>query len=184
MRSDALRRRQAILAAARTVFAHGPDSGTLEEVARVAKVGIATVYRNFKDKDALLIATLDELLARIVDVQSTALKRFADRPETALSLYAHDLINLGLAPLIVNADDARVQDLMPHYEEVRDQLTTNNREIIALAKQHDLVRRDITSLFFISGLIQSARPPAQTILPPIADLEHQMVDVFLAGLTP
>lgn len=184
MRSDALRRRQAILAAARTVFANGPESGTLEEVARVAKVGIATVYRNFKDRDALLIATLDELLARIIDVQSSTIARFSEHPSQALHNYAHDLVDLGLAPLIVNADDRRVEELMPSYTEVREELTAKNREIISLAKEHALIRADVTALFFVAGLIQTARPPAQTILPAIPGLEHQLVDVFLKGLAP
>lgn len=184
MRSDALRRRQAILAAARTVFADGPESGTLEEVARVAKVGIATVYRNFRDKNALLIAMLDELLARIIDVQRTTIASFEESPAAALSTYAHSLVDLGLSPMVFNADDKRVQELMPSYTEVREELTQKNREIVALAKKHGLIRPEISSLLFIVGLIQSARPPAQTILPELDGFEHQIVDIFLAGLRP
>lgn len=49
-----------ILAAARVVFSRaGFDAATLEEVAREAKVGTATVYRLFGDKDGLAQAFAD-----------------------------------------------------------------------------------------------------------------------------
>ena len=52
-RADARRNRDALLAAAAEVFAErGPDA-SLEEIARRAKVGIGTLYRNFPDRDAL-----------------------------------------------------------------------------------------------------------------------------------
>ncbi|MEJ5927160.1 TetR/AcrR family transcriptional regulator [Corynebacterium sp. H128] len=184
MRSDALRRREAIVAAAQTVFAHGANSGTLEDVAKVAKVGIATVYRNFKDKDSLLIASLGELLGRIIDVQTATLASFQQHPDTALRRYAHDLYNLGLAPLIVNVSEESVHELLPHFADTRAKLIKNNRAIVGLARDKQLIRPEISSRFFIAGLIQAARPPAQSLLFPVENLERQLIDTFLAGLHP
>ena len=48
MRADAARRRQAIIDAACDVFRHVPAGEiTLDDIARRAGVGIATIYRNF-----------------------------------------------------------------------------------------------------------------------------------------
>lgn len=184
MRSDALRRRQAILAAARTVFVDGPNSGTLEEVARVAKVGIATVYRNFRDKDALLIAMIDELLGRILEVQEASISQFETDPTHALHDYAHGLHNLGLAPLLFHSSEATIHQVLPHFADTRQQLIENNRRIIDLSKSHQQVKEDITSPLFIAGLFQAARPASHTILPTIEDIEKRMIDFFLAGIRP
>jgi AcrR family transcriptional regulator len=55
LRSDARRNREAILEAARELFAESGDVA-MYEVARRAGVGQATLYRNFPDRDALIAA--------------------------------------------------------------------------------------------------------------------------------
>lgn len=63
-RADAQRNRELLLAAAREVFSqHGTDA-PLDEVARRAGIGNATLYRHFPDRRELLIAVYaDELTA-------------------------------------------------------------------------------------------------------------------------
>jgi AcrR family transcriptional regulator len=57
--------RTRILRGAREVFARvGFDAASLEEIARVANVGVATIFRHFGDKDGLVGAFLDALPAR------------------------------------------------------------------------------------------------------------------------
>lgn len=53
-RTDAGRNYDAILAAARTAFAELGNEAPLEEIARRAGVGIATLYRNFPTRDLLI----------------------------------------------------------------------------------------------------------------------------------
>lgn len=56
LRADARRNYEALLAAADEVFtAHGPDA-SLDEIARRAGVGNATLYRHFPDRRDLLVA--------------------------------------------------------------------------------------------------------------------------------
>jgi AcrR family transcriptional regulator len=64
LRKDAVRNREAILAAARRLFA---DSGEVSmcEVARCAGVGQATLYRNFPDRTALVAEILGEHVDRL-----------------------------------------------------------------------------------------------------------------------
>jgi AcrR family transcriptional regulator len=62
-RKDAQRNREAILAAARELFAESPEVA-MYEVARRAGVGQATLYRNFPDRRNLAAALLGELMER------------------------------------------------------------------------------------------------------------------------
>jgi AcrR family transcriptional regulator len=55
-RADARRNFDALLAAARTVFAEHGTEASLEEIARRAGVGIGTLYRNFPTRGALIEA--------------------------------------------------------------------------------------------------------------------------------
>jgi AcrR family transcriptional regulator len=58
-RADAARNRQRVLAAAEKLFAE-VDSVTMEDIAKAAGVGRATLYRRFPDPASIAIALLDE----------------------------------------------------------------------------------------------------------------------------
>jgi AcrR family transcriptional regulator len=69
-RSDARRNRDAILRAADEVLTRGESPPPLPEIARLAGVGQATVYRHFSDRRTLAVAVMREQLAalsRLVD---------------------------------------------------------------------------------------------------------------------
>lgn len=67
LRNDAIRNREAIVGAARELFA---DAGEVSmcEVARRAGVGQATLYRNFPDRTALIAEILGEHIDRIARI--------------------------------------------------------------------------------------------------------------------
>ena len=54
MRSDARRNREQILAAARELFATQRADAQIDDIARLAGVGVGTVYRHFPYKEALM----------------------------------------------------------------------------------------------------------------------------------
>lgn len=61
-RADAARNRARLLAAAtRLVTDHGAARVTMDEVARAAGVGKATLFRRFGDRNGLLLALLDDV---------------------------------------------------------------------------------------------------------------------------
>ena len=69
LRRDAERNRRLILAAARQVFAQRGLRAGFDEIARVAGVGVGTVYRRFPDRgdlvDALFEEEIDAVVARV-----------------------------------------------------------------------------------------------------------------------
>jgi AcrR family transcriptional regulator len=64
LRADAQRNRELLVAAAREVFSERGTDAPLDEIARRAGIGNATMYRNFPDRRELLIAVYaDEVAA-------------------------------------------------------------------------------------------------------------------------
>jgi AcrR family transcriptional regulator len=64
LRADARRNRDQLIEAARTVFAELGTQAPLDEIARRAGIGNATLYRHFPTRDDLLIAVYaDEVIA-------------------------------------------------------------------------------------------------------------------------
>jgi AcrR family transcriptional regulator len=64
-RADAERNRQRLLEAAKASFAKSGAATSLEEIARVAGVGIGTLYRHFPTRDALVEHVYREALDRL-----------------------------------------------------------------------------------------------------------------------
>jgi AcrR family transcriptional regulator len=54
LRADARRNREKIVCAARTIVAEQGEAAQIDDVARLAGVGVGTVYRHFPNKDALM----------------------------------------------------------------------------------------------------------------------------------
>ena len=67
LRADARRNRQAVLAAAKTLFADQGLDAQMPDVAGVAKVGVGTVYRHFRTKDELIAALVAERFERLAE---------------------------------------------------------------------------------------------------------------------
>ncbi|WP_279581808.1 TetR/AcrR family transcriptional regulator [Fodinicola feengrottensis] len=87
MRADAQDNRRRILAAAEKVYGSGEDAST-ERVAELAHVGIATVFRHFPTKAALLEAVLVTRLERLRE-QAQALLGAADPGAALTGFFAH-----------------------------------------------------------------------------------------------
>ncbi len=85
LRADARRKRDAILAAAVDVFADRGVDIALDEVARRAGVGIATLYRHFPTREALIagayLREIDDLCDGVDDLLQT------ESPDRAMLLW-------------------------------------------------------------------------------------------------
>ncbi|MCV7071712.1 TetR/AcrR family transcriptional regulator [Mycolicibacterium rufum] len=162
MRADARRNRTAVVAAAEAAYAERGVDVSLNEIARRAGVGNATLYRHFPDREALLAEVYTGHLERYCALAEDAAK--ADDPVTALrdcvvATCALQATNRGLADLL-----ASLRSLSPRVEELR---ARHYRAIAAL------FRRAAGS-----GRIRSDASPADLAVLLIANagLIHRSVD--------
>ncbi|MCE1237947.1 MAG: TetR/AcrR family transcriptional regulator; helix-turn-helix transcriptional regulator [Hyphomicrobiales bacterium] len=66
-RADAARNRARLIEAAREVFAEKGSQASLEEIARVAGVGIGTLYRRFPTRDALVAEVYRDASRQLIE---------------------------------------------------------------------------------------------------------------------
>ncbi|NUO97428.1 MAG: TetR/AcrR family transcriptional regulator [Nonomuraea sp.] len=88
MRADAQRNRDQILAAARKIFLAEGTAVPMEEIARVAGVGVGTLYRRFPDRDALIRGLAIDAMRRVTRLGEAA---WEEEPDAwhALVRFAH-----------------------------------------------------------------------------------------------
>ena len=105
-RADARANRVRILDVAEQVFGKGGESASTEEVARLAGVGIATVFRHFPTKAALLEAVLARRFDRLRE-QAEALLNAADPGQAFLSFFCYLVADapakIGIAEALLEA---------------------------------------------------------------------------------
>jgi len=91
-RADALRNRERLIEAATQVFAMGAPQASLEAVARVAGVGIGTLYRHFPTREALFEAVYRREVDQLGDLAERLAREAA--PVEALRRWLHANIRL------------------------------------------------------------------------------------------
>ncbi|MFD7006402.1 TetR/AcrR family transcriptional regulator [Rhodococcus jostii] len=176
LRRDAAENRQRLLDAAATVFsARGLDVG-VDEIARVAGVGIGTLYRRFPTKDALI----SELVRQVLEDFLTLAHEALSAPEgegLEQVLYGSGAIlasNRGCLSRMWNDDQTTV--LRNDYRRILF-------ELLAGAKQHGRIREDATEadldLIFWSlrGVVATTRGVTDTGW-------RRILAVMIAGLRP
>jgi AcrR family transcriptional regulator len=67
LRADARRNREAVVAAAKKLFADQGLDAQMPDVAKAAKVGVGTVYRHFPTKEDLIAALATERFERLAE---------------------------------------------------------------------------------------------------------------------
>ncbi|MDV7088340.1 TetR/AcrR family transcriptional regulator [Rhodococcus opacus] len=176
LRRDAAENRQRLLDAAATVFsARGLDVG-VDEIARVAGVGIGTLYRRFPTKDALI----SELVRQVLEDFLALARDAASAPEgegLEQVLYGSGAIlasNRGCLSRMWNDDQTTV---------LRNEYRRILFELLAQAKQYGRIREDATDadldLIFwsVRGVVATTRG--------VTDAGwRRILAVMIAGLRP
>ncbi|MFI6151055.1 helix-turn-helix domain-containing protein [Streptomyces sp. NPDC051109] len=167
LRRDAQRNRDALTAAAREMFAQLGLDASLDEIARRAGVGNATLYRHFPTRAALVEAVFHDLLTqtRLMGEQARA----SDDAWTGLTGYLEGIF-AGLAA------DRGANDLMTTGIEgvtSLEELHTHNRETISLltdrAKAQGTMRADVTAedLLLLLAALGRTVPALTSVVPNI-----------------
>jgi len=181
MRADAQRNRERIMEAARNVFVEqGPDA-PLDAIAEAADVGIATLYRRFPDRQALIRAIVLDVLGRSGEEARQALDAEADTFQ-ALARYLHRALDLRVSAVM----PALLEHMPPDDAEITSVRTRSwglFQQLVDQAHAAGALRPDVTFLDVGQLLVRLARP-----LPgPISrDLDnqtaHRHLDLVLDGL--
>ncbi|MCX5213843.1 TetR/AcrR family transcriptional regulator [Kitasatospora sp. NBC_00240] len=180
LRADATRNRERIITAAREAFVeHGADA-PLDEIAKRAGVGNATLYRNFPDRAALFRAVVLHVKTRIVAHAEAALADHA-APFDALQDFVHAAADekLGaLCPMI----SGRFDPFDPELVEARSRLEGTVTELLDRARRSGALRADVGAGDVFVAISQLTRPlPGSTCLN-FADFVHRHLQLFLDGM--
>jgi AcrR family transcriptional regulator len=182
LRADACRNRAALIGAAREVFAEEGLDAPLEEIARRAGVGIATLYRRFPSRQHLVAAALAD---KISDYAGAAERALAEPdPWTGFEGFVRWIC-------AAQADDRGLGDLLlitlapgAEIEATRARANRAALKIIERAKADGTLRDDMTGedlllMLLASGAVTSAtRQDAARAVPRFVAL---MLDAFRPG---
>ncbi|MDN3260931.1 helix-turn-helix domain-containing protein [Streptomyces sp. CSDS2] len=179
-RADALRNRERIVGAAREMLVeHGPEV-PIDEIARRAGVGNATVYRNFPDRDALVREVVCSVMDRTAAAAELALAESGDA-FAALEHFVHAAVDerIGaLCPMVSGTFDQHHPDLVASRERVERLI----EELMGRAKAAGQLRPDVGVGDLMIAAGQLSRPPAGTDCPRGDRFVHRLLQLFLDGL--
>jgi AcrR family transcriptional regulator len=179
-RADAVRNRERIVAAAREMFVeHGPDV-PLDEIARRAGVGNATVYRNFPDRDALVREVVCSVMDRTAEAAEVALAESGDA-FSALEHFVHTAADeriSALCPMISSTFDQHHPDLEASRRRVEQLVEEVMRRAVAAGQ----LRADVGVGDLLIAVAQLSRPPAGTDCLRGDRFVHRHLQIFLDGL--
>ena len=179
-RADALRNRERIVTAAQEMFTEfGPDV-PLDEIARRAGVGNATVYRNFPDRDALVREVVCSVMDRTTEAAELALAETGDAFE-ALERFVHTAADeriSALCPMVQSTFDQNHPDL----EAARLRCEELIVELMDRAKAAGQLRTDVESGDLMIVVAQLSRPPSGAACHSADRFVHRHLQLFLDGL--
>ncbi|MFD5423966.1 TetR/AcrR family transcriptional regulator [Streptomyces sp. NPDC127084] len=178
-RADALRNRERIVTAAREMFVEfGPDV-PLDEVARRAGVGNATLYRNFPDRPALVHEVVLSVMRRITARVEEASAAEAD-PFAALVRFAHAAADerIGaLCPILSGAVEKDHPDLIAEGH----RLETSVQGLFERAQAAGGLRADVGVGDLLVVLSQLTRPLPGTGCPDFDRFVHRHLQLLMDG---
>ena len=142
LRRDAQRNRDAILTAARQVFCDHGLEAPLDEIARRAGVGIATLYRRFPSRVGLLDAVLADTVQAHVDAAEQALAM--DDPWEGFAFYLEQTCRLQAADRGLNDAMGMRFPRAATVEAARRRLFELVAQVVDRAQQAGRLRADLT----------------------------------------
>ncbi|MEU1532412.1 TetR/AcrR family transcriptional regulator [Streptomyces fagopyri] len=182
LRADAERNRAQILGAARGAFRELGTAAPLDEIARRAGVNIATLYRRFPDRDALIRQVVVDGFTLVLRTVRRALEA---APRDSLAAIGEFLLTLVderemlVLPLIGGpvTDD-------PEAAALQREIVTALEDLLATARAQGVVRPDATAVDLIATGALSCRPLPHLPVEQASALATRHVRIFLDGLRP
>jgi AcrR family transcriptional regulator len=185
MRADARRNYDALLAAGEEAFAeHGADA-SLDEIAKLAGVGIGTLYRHFPTRQDLLEAVY---LRRVDGLRASAERLLSsDAPDEAFAEWLHRQMAFGregrcMAASVMAGVMAKKSQEGTELHQAVTQMKSAGDVLLGRAQQAGLVRADVELtdiLRMVHGILMvNERQPDSDAK------SARMLDLVIAGLRP
>jgi AcrR family transcriptional regulator len=177
-RADALRNRDRLLQAARTVFSAGGPDASLEAVARTAGVGIGTLYRHFPTREALFEAVYRHEVQQLGDLAERLKKQ--RQPTEALRQWLHSIVRFiatkkGMSAALAFAI-AKDSDLVSFSS---DRLTRAIGLLLEQAVAAGEIRDDVSAEDLLRAIVGMCYTHDQ---PGWQKAVLRLVDIFVDGL--
>ncbi|MFD3483755.1 TetR/AcrR family transcriptional regulator [Streptomyces sp. NPDC058665] len=179
-RADALRNRERIVVAAREILVESGPDVPLDEIARRAGVGNATLYRHFPDRSALILEVVHSVMARTADQAQRAAAEEADA-FVALSRFVHAAADERIGALCPLLSGSFNGDL-PHLHAERERLEAAVEGLMEKARATGRLRTDVAVGDLMVALSQLTRPLPGTGCLNIDRFTHRHLQLFLDGL--
>jgi AcrR family transcriptional regulator len=178
-RRDALRNREAILRVADHAFTHGSHAVPLQEIARRAGLGRATVYRHFPDRQALAAA----VAAQQLELLRRAVGEFGDDPRSFRYLLRAVLSTQAtMRPLVTLMREMPVRDQQGHTDTLVGILAAPFRR----AQAEGYLRADLEpgDLVLVLSMMEGAAGALPAPGPDRDAAAERLIDVLIDGLFP
>jgi AcrR family transcriptional regulator len=180
-RVDARTNRGRILDTAEEVFGKGGESASTEEVARLAGVGIATVFRHFPTKAELLKAVLVRRFDRLRE-RAEALLDATDAGAAFRDFFAEVVADaatkIAIAEALLDAGGDNDGDAEQAANKLRRAIGT----LLHRAQQAGAIRSDAELPEVYALLVGASRAAANTHLD--AEVKERMLAIVFDGLAP
>jgi AcrR family transcriptional regulator len=166
LRADARRNRERVIAAARALFVERGFDVPLEDVARRADVGIATLYRRFPDRPSLLVAVvldnLEIVRAELESVSEEGLDAWSGLLRV-MRTFVLDLRAGVMLPVVVDAvRGAEADESLEHAVRIatqrREDVLERVTDLVERAQREGSLRADVAAGDVLLGFVQLSRP--------------------------
>jgi AcrR family transcriptional regulator len=183
MRKDALLNRQRVLEAADAMFREHGLEVSVGEIADAAGVGRGTLFRNFKNKDALIAAVLGERLGEVLDYGRRLLVDDPDDAEVTFTFVAglveRQEENRALLQTVTDELFMSVPELQGAHAALLELLGA----LLARGKRVGAIRPEATAtdlMMLVKGLCMYTSPDQQ---PLAAETIMRHLDLVRAAMT-
>ncbi|MEV5972520.1 TetR/AcrR family transcriptional regulator [Streptomyces sp. NPDC051921] len=179
-RADALRNRERIVTAAREMFVESGAQVPLDEIARRAGVGNATLYRNFPERADLVREVVVSLMARVAERAQEAAEQESDT-FAALRRFVHAAADERVGALCPMLDGDFDKD-HPDLDAERTRLEEAVEGLVGRARAAGRLRADVGVGDLMVAVSQLTRPLPGTGCLDMDRFVHRHLQVFLDGL--
>lgn len=164
---------------------------TLDDVARVAKVGKGTIYRYFKDKDDLFFKTASDGFEQLCELLRQTVPQHADFGSQLLAVCRHIrefFTKRRQLMRMMHSEEARIDwcksDLRQTWMDERSKLVGAIGEIMDRGKAEGAVKTELSSdvlSALLLGMLRTTARELGNVPEPVRSLET-VVDIFLNGI--